>query len=259
AKPVPLPIHEANDFNLDPEELARLLTPKTKLVILNSPGNPTGGVMTRAMIEKVVAALARFPKVLVLTDEIYSRILYEGEHLSIAAWPGMKERCFILDGFSKTYAMTGWRLGYGVAKKALVDAMARLATNCHSCPPSFVQIAGIEALQGEQASVASMVREFKRRRDVIVDGLNAIPGFSCRRPNGAFYVFPNIAGTGMSSKALADALLDKAGVAGLAGTCFGAGGEGYLRFSYANSVEAIERGLAGIRKALSELRAPAAK
>ena len=253
AKPVPIRIREENGFNFDPKELSTLLSAKTRLLILNSPANPTGGVLTKDMIEDVVKSLRRFPEVTVLSDEIYSRILYEGEHHSIAAWPGMKERCIILDGFSKTYAMTGWRLGYAGAPRPLTAAMSRLATNCHSCPASFTQIAGIAALRGPQDGVDSMVAEFRKRRDVIVKGLNDLPGFSCKTPVGAFYAFPNIRETGFKSKELADALLDKAGVACLAGTAFGAAGEGYLRFSYANSISQIESGLAAIREALPSL------
>ncbi len=255
AKAVPLPIREENDFNFDPAEFEALLTPKTRLVILNSPANPTGGVMGRDSLERVVRALARFPDAMVLTDEIYSRILYEGEHLSLASWPGMKERCIILDGFSKTFAMTGWRLGYGVARRELIDAMAKLATNCYSCTPSFAQIAAIEALTGPQDAVKTMVAEFRRRRDAIVAGLNQLPGFTCRNPKGAFYAFPNVRGTGLKSKVLADTLLDRAGVACLAGTAFGAEGEGYLRFSYANSVENIQAALESMRLVLPELTA----
>ncbi|MCX5786897.1 MAG: aminotransferase class I/II-fold pyridoxal phosphate-dependent enzyme, partial [Elusimicrobia bacterium] len=214
---------------------------------------PTSGVFTADTIERMVKALKRFPDVMVLSDEIYSRILYGGKHLSILSWPGMKERCILLDGFSKTYAMTGWRLGYGVAPKPVLAAMSRLATNCHSCAPTFVQIAAIEALNGPQGDVDKMVAEFHKRRDVIVRGLNSIPGITCKTPQGAFYVFPNIKQTGMLARPLADALLDKAGVAGLGGTCFGAAGEGYLRFSYANSIAAIEEALEAIRKHLPEI------
>ena len=253
AKAVPLPIREENDFNFDLDEFESLLTPKTRLVILNSPANPTGGVMGLKALERVAKALARYPETLVLTDEIYSRVLYGEKHYSLASLPGMKDRCLILDGFSKTFAMTGWRLGYGVGPKPLIAAMSKLATNCYSCTPSFAQIAAIEALNGPQDSVEAMVKEFRRRRDVIVAGLNSLPGFSCRTPKAAFYAFPNITGTGLKSKELADALLDKAGVACLSGTAFGAGGEGYLRFSYANSVENIEAALAAMREALPQL------
>lgn len=258
-KAVPLPIREENGFDFDPAEFERLLTPKTKLVILNSPANPTGGVMAAATMEKVAAALKKHPDVMVLTDEIYSRVIYTGSHRSIAALPGMKDRCIILDGFSKTWAMTGWRLGYGVGPKWLIDAIAKLATNDHSCVASFAQIAAIEALVGPQDSVAEMVKEFQRRRDVIVKGLNSLPGFTCLTPSASFYVFPCIKGTGMKSKALADALLNEAGVACLAGTAFGSYGEGYLRFSYANSVENIEKALDAIRKTLPKLAVPAGR
>lgn len=256
-KAVPLPIREELDFDFDPDEFERLLTPKTKLVILNSPANPTGGVMTARTLERVTRALAKFPDAMLLSDEIYSRIVYEGEHRSPLSVPGMKERTILLDGFSKTWAMTGWRLGYGAGPKWLVDAIAKLATNDHSCVPAFSQLAAVEALQGPQDEVAAMVAEFKRRRDVIVDGLNALPGVTCRRPGAAFYVFPNITGTGLSSKVLADALLDRAGVACLPGTSFGALGEGYLRFSYANSVANIEKALAAMRETLPKLSAVA--
>jgi len=258
-KPVPLPIREERDFDFDPVEFEKLLTPKTKLVILNSPANPTGGVMTRETMDRVAKALAKFPDAMLLTDEIYSRIVYEGTHHSLLSYPGMKERSILLDGFSKTWAMTGWRLGYGVGPRWLIDAIAKLATNDHSCVSSFSQIAAIEALNGPQASVTAMVAEFKKRRDVIVKGLNSLPGVTCKTPQAAFYVFPNIAGTGLKSKALADALLSEAGVACLPGTSFGALGEGYLRFSYANSVENIEKALAAMKLALPKLSAVGAK
>ena len=258
-KAVPLPIREENGFDFDPAEFERLLTPKTKLVILNSPANPTGGVMAEATMNRVAAALAKYPDVMILTDEIYSRVVYKGKHLSIMSLPGMKDRCILLDGFSKTWAMTGWRLGYGVGPKWLIDAMAKLATNDHSCVASFAQIAAIEALNGPQDSVTAMVAEFQRRRDVIVKGLNALPGFKCLTPDASFYVFPNIKGTGLTSKALADALLSEAGVACLPGTSFGSYGEGYLRLTYANSIENIEKGLAAMKKALPKLTLAAAR
>ncbi len=258
-KAVPLPIREENGFDFDPAEFERLLSPKTKLVILNSPANPTGGVMAEATMNRVAAALKKYPDAMVLTDEIYSRVVYKGKHRSIMSLPGMKERCILLDGFSKTWAMTGWRLGYGVGPKWLIDAMAKLATNDHSCVASFAQIAAIEALNGPQDSVTAMVAEFKRRRDVIVKGLNQLPGFTCLTPEASFYVFPSIKGTGMKSKALADALLNQAGVACLPGTSFGSFGEGYLRFSYANSVENIEKALAAMKQALPKLAVAAAR
>jgi aspartate/methionine/tyrosine aminotransferase len=252
-KPVPLPIREENDFNFDPKDLEKSLTAKTKLLIINSPANPTGGFIEREDLEKVVKLLAKFPNVAVLSDEIYSRILYSGKHHSIAEFPGMKERTIILDGFSKTFAMTGWRMGYAAAPKPLIAAMSRLATNCHSCTASFAQIAGVEALRGPQAEIERMVGEFKKRRDVIVAGLNKLPGFSCLTPKAAFYVFPNIKKTGRKSKELSDLLLQQAGVACLPGTSFGAGGEGYLRFSYANSVSNIEEALTKMAAALKTL------
>ena len=259
-KPVPLPIRESLGWDFDPAEFERLLSPKTKLVILNSPANPTGGVTSAATMERVVRALHdKAPGAMVLSDEIYSRIVYEGEHRSILSLPGMKERTLVLDGFSKTWAMTGWRLGYGAGPKWLIDAMAKLATNDHSCVASFAQIAAIEALTGPQDSVVGMNAEFKRRRDVIVKGLNEIPGIKCLTPKASFYVFPNIKGTGLAAKPLADALLNEAGVACLAGTAFGAHGEGYLRFSYANSVENIQTALASIKRILPTLAAPAAR
>lgn len=258
-KAVPLPMREENDFDFDPAEFERLLSPKTRLVILNSPANPTGGVVSASTLDKVAAALAKFPDAMVLSDEIYSRIVYEGRHLSLLSLPGMRDRTVILDGFSKTWAMTGWRLGYGVGPRWLIDAMAKLATNDHSCTASFSQIAAIEALNGPQDAVDGMVAEFRRRRDAIVKGLNALPGVTCKTPQASFYVFPNIKGTGLSSKTLADALLGEAGVACLPGTSFGAHGEGYLRFSYANSVENIQKALAAMAQALPRLAGAVSK
>jgi aspartate aminotransferase len=258
-KAVPLPIREENGFDFDPDELDRLLTQKTRLLILNSPANPTGGVMSENTMNRVAAAVRKYPDLMVLTDEIYSRVVYQGKHASLMSLPGMKERCILLDGFSKTWAMTGWRLGYGVGPKWIIDAMAKLATNDHSCVSSFSQIAAIEALNGPQDAVTAMVAEFKRRRDVIVKGLNSIPGITCQTPSASFYVFPNIKSTGLKSKILADALLNEAGVACLPGTSFGSFGEGYLRFSYANSVANIETALASIRAALPKLAVPAAR
>jgi aspartate aminotransferase len=252
ATPVPIPLREKNEFRLDVAELRKLITPKTKMIIINSPQNPTGSVLTQKDLEEI-AALAVKHDLFVLADEIYSHILYEGSHFSIATLPGMAERTIVLDGFSKTYAMTGWRLGYGIMNPTLAAHVARLGTNNHSCTASCIQYAGLEALTGPQDDVLKMVAEFKRRRDVIVDGMNKIPGFTCLKPHGAFYVFPNITGTGMNSRELATALLDKAGVAGLSGTAFGAHGEGYLRFSYANSVEQIQEGLKRIEKFMSSV------
>jgi aspartate aminotransferase len=239
---IPIHLREERDFSLDVDELAALITDRTRLIILNSPQNPTGGVMQRRDVEQV-AQIIGDRNVLVLSDEIYSRLLFEGEHFSIMSVPGMQERTILLDGFSKTYAMTGWRMGYGVMRPDLAAHITRLATNSTSCTASFTQIAGIEALRGDQSSVDKMCAEFKRRRDVFVAGLNKIKGFSCRMPKGAFYVFPNIKKTGWKSKPLADALLEQAGVAALSGTAFGDFGEGYLRFSVANSLENLQQAL----------------
>ena len=243
ATPVPVPIRMANDFRLDVDELAALITPKTRLLVINSPANPTGGVLTRDDLERI-ATLAIEHDLWVLADEIYGRILYDGaEHVSIASLPGMAERTIVLDGFSKTYAMTGWRLGYGIMPAPMAQVIAKLQTNATSCTSTFSQLAAVEALTGDQSSVDRMVAEFQRRRDVIVDGLRAIPGIKCVRPKGAFYVFPNITGTGFSARALADRLLDEAGVACLSGTAFGEFGEGHLRFSYATSMDNIQEAL----------------
>jgi len=239
---IPIHLREDRDFSLDVDELAAIITDHTKLIILNSPHNPTGGVMPRRDIEQVAEVIGD-RNILVLSDEIYSRLLFEGEHFSILSVPGMQERTILLDGFSKTYAMTGWRMGYGVMRADLATHITRLMTNSNSCTASFTQIAGIEALRGDQSSVDHMCAEFKRRRDVFVAGLNQIKGFSCRMPKGAFYVFPNITKTGWKSKPLADALLEQAGVAALSGTAFGEFGEGYLRFSVANSLENLQQAL----------------
>jgi aspartate/methionine/tyrosine aminotransferase len=242
AKAVPIHLREKLDFRLDMDELADSINDRTKVIILNSPQNPTGGVLEKKDIDSIGRAIGD-RNIMVLSDEIYSRLIFEGEHHSIMSVDGMKERCILLDGFSKTYAMTGWRMGYGVMRADLAMHVARLMTNSASCTASFSQIAGIEALRGSQDSVNQMRAEFKKRRDVMVAGLNKIKGFSCRLPHGAFYVFPNITKTGWPSKKLADALLDDAGVAALSGTAFGSFGEGYLRFSVANSIENIEKAL----------------
>ncbi len=242
AKAVPIKLREEMDFRLDVGELADLINDRTKLIIINSPQNPTGGVLTKSDIEQIAGAIGD-RDVMVLSDEIYSRLIFEGEHHSIMSIDGMKERTILLDGFSKTYAMTGWRMGYGVMRTDLATHIARLMTNSSSCTASFTQVAGVEALRGSQDSVDKMCAEFKKRRDVMVAGLNKIKGFSCRSPHGAFYVFPNITKTGWPSKKLADALLEDAGIAGLSGTAFGDFGEGYLRFSVANSIENIEKAL----------------
>ena len=239
---VPIRLREERDFRLDVNELSSLITDRTKLIIINSPQNPTGGVLSRRDIHDVAEAIGD-RNIMVLSDEIYSRLIFEGEHYSIMAVPGFKDRTILLDGFSKTYAMTGWRMGYGVMRPDLAAQMTRLMTNSNSCTASFTQVAGIEAVRGDQSSVEKMRCEFQRRRDVFVAGLNKIKGFSCRLPKGAFYVFPNIQQTGWKSKKLADALLEEAGVACLSGTSFGDFGEGYLRFSVANSLENLNKAL----------------
>ena len=242
AKAVPIRLREELEFRLDVDELANLINDRTKLLILNSPQNPTGGVLTKEDIAAIASAIDD-RNILVLSDEIYSQLIFEGDHHSIMSIDGMKERTILLDGFSKTYAMTGWRMGYGVMRAELATHISRLMTNSNSCTASFTQIAGIEALRGSQDVVDDMRAKFKKRRDVMVAGLNKIKGFSCRVPHGAFYVFPNITKTEWPSKKLADALLEDAGVAALSGTAFGDFGEGYLRFSVANSIENIEKAL----------------
>ena len=236
AKAVPIKLREERDFGFDVNELASLITDRTKLIILNSPHNPTGGVLDRSQIRDIAEVIGD-RNIMVLSDEIYGRLIFDGEHYSIMSVPGFQERTILLDGFSKTYAMTGWRMGYGVMRADLATQITRLMTNSNSCTASFTQIAGIEALRGDQSSVDHMREEFHRRRDVVVERLNRIKGFSCRTPKGAFYVFPNITKTGWKSKKLADAMLEEAGVACLSGTAFGDHGEGYLRFSIANSLD----------------------
>jgi aspartate aminotransferase len=252
AKPVPVPLPEENDFRLDPEYIKKHITKKTKMIILNYPENPTGGIVTKDDLKVIADCIADRDDVFVLADEIYSRIIYEGKHESIAALPGMKDKTILLDGFSKTYAMTGWRLGYGVMRKDLAQKVARLMTNTNSCTCSFTQIAGIEALKGPQTEPEKMVTEFKKRREVIVSGLNSIKGITCKKPRGAFYVFPNTKGTGMDCRKLGDHLLYNAGVAVLPGTSFGKFGEDHLRLSFANSVENIKRALDRIAKAVEK-------
>jgi len=244
---VPIQLREEKDFGLDVEELASLINDRTRLIILNSPQNPTGGVLSKAAIHDIADAIGD-RNVMIMSDEIYSRLLFEGEHFSIMSIPGFKERTILLDGFSKTYAMTGWRMGYGVMRSDLAAQVTRLMTNSNSCTASFTQVAGIEALRGDQTSVDRMRDEFRRRRDAFVAGLNRIKGFSCRMPKGAFYTFPNITATGWPSKKLADAMLEEAGVACLSGTAFGDFGEGYLRFSVANSLENLNKALDRIQR-----------
>ncbi len=252
AKPVPIPLKEENEFGFDPEYVRKKITKKTKMIILNSPENPTGGVIPREDLKVIADCLENRDDVFVLSDEIYSRIIYEGKPESISQFPGMKDKTIILDGFSKTYAMTGWRLGYGVMRKDLAGKMAQLMTNSNSCTNVFVQLAGVEALKGPQTEPEKMVAEFKKRREVIVDGLNEIKGITCTKPHGAFYAFPNITGTGMNSRKLGDHLLQNAGVAVLPGISFGEYGEGYLRLSFANSIENIKKALGRIEKSLKK-------
>src|SRR6266513_2022382 len=242
AKAVPIRLREELDFSLDVEELAGLINDRTRLLILNSPQNPTGGVLEKKDIDAIARAIGD-RNIMVLSDEIYSRLIFEGEHYSIMSVPGFKHRTILLDGFSKTYAMTGWRMWYGVMRADLAAHVTQLMTNSNSCTASFTQMAGIEAIRGDQSSVDGMRAEFHRRRDAFVAGLNRIKGFSCRMPKGAFYVFPNITKTHWKSKKLADALLEDAGVACLSGTAFGDFGEGYLRFSVANSLENLNQAL----------------
>ncbi len=244
---VPIRLREEKDFAFDVDEFAGLITDRTRLIILNSPQNPTGGVLGKRNIEQIAAAISD-RNILVLSDEIYSRLIFDGMHHSILSEPGFKDRTILLDGFSKTYAMTGWRMGYGVMRADLAVHVARLMTNSNSCTASFTQMAGIEALRGDQSSVDRMRDEFRERQHMFVAGLNRIRGFSCRMPKGAFYAFPNITGTGWMSRALADALLDEAGVACLSGTSFGEFGEGHLRFSVANSMENLAKALERIEQ-----------
>jgi aspartate/methionine/tyrosine aminotransferase len=249
---VPIPLREESGFNFDLAHLERSLSPRTRLIIVNSPENPTGGVLERGQIARI-AELAAERRIPVLADEIYRQFLYEGEFVSMLGMPGMRDLTILLDGFSKSYAMTGWRLGYGVMPPPLAEQVTRLMVNSASCTASFVQLAGIAALQGDQTPVARMVAEFRRRRDIVVEGLNALPGVRCARPRGAFYVFPNITATGRSSAEVADLLLGEAGVAVLSGAAFGRHGEGYLRLSYANSEANLREALARMRPVFERL------
>lgn len=257
ARRVPMPLGAANGFRVDVDALESLVTDRTRLLILNTPGNPTGGVVPPEDLPRIAAIVRRHPDLVVLSDEIYSRILFDGRHASIVAQPGMRERCILLDGFSKTYAMTGWRLGYGVMPRDVAARFSQLMVNSNSCTANFVQRAGIAALRGPQDAVDAMVAEFRRRRDLIVDGLNTIPGFRAHRPGGAFYVFPQTEGTGLSSSDLANRLLFDGGVACLSGTCFGAHGEGYVRFSFANSQENLREGIERVRRCVESVTAAA--
>ena len=252
ATAVPIPLYEDSGFSFSADEVLDKVNERTRLIILNSPANPTGGVVQRAELDRLVAGLERWPDVVILSDEIYSRILYDNQpHVSLLEYEAVRDRVIMLDGWSKTYAMTGWRLGYAVWPAACVEQVTRLCVNDHSCVNAATQWAGIAALQGPQDDVERMVRAFDERRQVIQDGLNAIPGFRCVRPAGAFYAFPNIEGTGMRSQQLQEKLLNEAGVAAISGTSFGAHGEGYLRFSYANSVENIQEALRRIHDLLA--------
>ncbi|MCK4668410.1 pyridoxal phosphate-dependent aminotransferase [Candidatus Dependentiae bacterium] len=251
AKAIPLPLLEKKNFRFEIEDLKNLITPRTKAIVINSPQNPTGGLFEPEDL-KAIADICIKNDIYIFADEIYSRIIYGGEHHSILSVPGVKDRTIMMDGFSKTYAMTGWRLGYGIMPVKVADQMARLMTNVNSCTATFTQIAGMEGLTGDQTEVENMVKEFGKRRDIIVDGMNSIDGFRCNKPKGAFYVFPNIEGTGMRSKELADYLLEEGGVAGLSGAAFGKYGEGFLRFSYANSVKNIEKAIDMIKAALKK-------
>ncbi|MFH1842762.1 MAG: pyridoxal phosphate-dependent aminotransferase [bacterium] len=253
AKAVPLKLAEEQNFSFSIDDLTSLVSDRTRLLIINSPQNPTGGVLSADDLD-AIAELAVKHDFWVLSDEIYSKIVYEGKHESISTRPGMLERTIILEGHSKTYAMTGWRLGYGIMPAILAEAVAKLQTNCTSCTAAFTQIAGAEALTGPQDTARAMVAEFRIRRDLLVDGLNAIEGITCLKPNGAFYVFPNISALGLTSKAAETRLLEDFGVAALAGTSFGAFGEGYLRFSYANSQENIRKALERVAEFAAAVR-----
>jgi len=242
AKAVPIKMREENEFRLDLNELMSLITPKTRMIIINSPQNPTGSVLTREDL-KAIADIALKNDIYILADEIYSQILYEGEHVSISSFPGMIERTIILEGVSKTYAMTGWRVGYGVMPRDLALQVAKLETNVNSCTTTFAQVAAVEALKGDQKEVKRMVSKFKERRDIFCDGLNRIDGFKCHKPAGAFYLFPNISQLGIESEEMEHRLMHEAGIAALSGTSFGAFGEGFVRFSYASSTKNIKKAL----------------
>jgi aspartate/methionine/tyrosine aminotransferase len=253
ATPVPMPLKEDKGFAFDADEVLSLVTPRTRLLIVNSPANPTGGTVPREQFDKLVKGLERHPHVAIMSDEIYGQMLYDGrEHVSLLSYPSIRDRLILLDGWSKTYAMTGWRLGYSIWPEKLVAQAERLAINCHSCVNASAQYAGLAALEGPQDAVHDMVAAFAKRRKVIVRALNQLPGVTCVEPGGAFYAFPNVSGTGLGSREFQDVMLNEAGVAALSGTAFGAHGEGYLRFSYANSVENIEEAMRRIGKLLTE-------
>ena len=256
AKPVPVPIREENGFAFSAEETLRLITPKTRLLILNSPANPTGGVTPKNEVDKLVAGLEKHPDVCVMSDEIYDQMTYDGEkHVCLLSYPSLRDRLILLNGWSKTYAMTGWRLGYAVFPGKLYDYARKLAVNLHSCVNASAQYAGLAALQGPQDAVHKMVAEFDKRRKVVVEGLNKLPGVSCATPKGAFYAFPNIKQTGWKAKALASSLLDDSGVAIIGGPDFGILGEGYVRLSYANSTENILKALSRMGEFLQTRKA----
>ncbi|GAU82470.1 pyridoxal phosphate-dependent aminotransferase [Bosea sp. BIWAKO-01] len=256
ATPIPVPIREENGFAFSAEETLSLITPKTRLLIVNSPANPTGGVTPKAEVDKLVAGLSRFPDVAVMSDEIYDQMLYDGEkHVCLLSYPEIRDRLILLNGWSKTYAMTGWRMGFSVWPKPLYDNARKLAVNSHSCVNAPAQWAGLAALTGPQDAVHAMVAEFDRRRKAVVAGLNALPDVSCAVPKGAFYAFPNISKTGWKAKKLASALLEDAGVATIGGPDFGVHGEGYIRLSYANSLENIERALERMKSFLANAKA----
>ena len=247
AKAIPIPLYEENGFSFSADEVLAKITDRTRLIIVNSPANPTGGVVPKAELDKLVAGLAAHPEVAIMSDEIYARMVYDGvPHASLTAYPEIADRLILLDGWSKTYAMTGWRLGWAVWPEKLAPIATRLAINIHSCVNAATQYAGIEALTGPQDPVDEMVKAFDERRAVIVERLNQLPGFRCQRPGGAFYAFPNIEGTGRKAGDLQERLLTETGVAVISGTSFGIQGEGYLRFSYANSIENIERAIGRI-------------
>jgi aspartate aminotransferase len=256
ATPIPVPVREENGFAFSAEETLALITPKTRLLIVNSPANPTGGVTPRAEVDKLVAGLVNRPRVAIMSDEIYDQMVYDGErHVCLLSYPEIRDRTILLNGWSKTYAMTGWRLGYSVWPGKLYDGVRKLAVNSFSCVNAPAQWAALEALTGPQDAVATMVSEFDRRRKAVVAGLNALPEVSCATPKGAFYAFPNVSRTGWKAKKLASALLEDAGVATIGGPDFGVFGEGYIRLSYANSLENIERALSRMKDFLERKNA----
>jgi aspartate aminotransferase len=256
AKPIPVPIREENGFAFSAEETLKLITPRTRLLIVNSPANPTGGVTPKAEVDKLIAGLEKWPDVTIMSDEIYDHMVYDGEtHVCLLSYPSIRDRLILLNGWSKTYAMTGWRLGYAVWPGKLYDYARKLAVNLHSCVNASAQYAGLAALKGSQDEVTKMVAEFDKRRKVVVDGLNKLPGVSCATPKGAFYAFPNVKHTGWKAKVLASALLEDAGVAIIGGPDFGILGEGYIRVSYANSTENILKALDRMREFLANRKA----